>query len=150
MIKSVTVTNHVGDSLQLILREPEKSGLIITDIDGLGPIKASINTTNYATLDGAYFNSSRGETRNINITLRPMDPDVEGNRLKAYRFFPVKEKVKIEVITDNRDGVIEGYVESVEPTIFSDEESIDISIICPDPFFYEQFYEEILLSLIHI
>ena len=38
--------------------------------------------------------------------------------------------------TDNRQAEIEGYVESNDPTIFSKDEGSDISIVCPNPFFY--------------
>ena len=38
--------------------------------------------------------------------------------------------------TDNRQAEIEGYVESNDPAIFSKDEGSDISIVCPNPFFY--------------
>lgn len=37
MIKSVTVVNHLGESLKLDLASPEKSGFIVKSIEGLGP-----------------------------------------------------------------------------------------------------------------
>lgn len=35
MIKSVTVVNHLGESLKLDLASPEKSGFIVKSIDAL-------------------------------------------------------------------------------------------------------------------
>ncbi len=138
MIQSLIVTNPKGEELTLDLLRPELSGLYIKSIDGLGPPSASINTQDVATIDGALYVGSRLETRNLVIELGMMDkPSVEANRLKSYRFFPTKRAVSIVVITDNNKVKIEGYVESNEPDIFSEEESTKISIVCPDPYFYD-------------
>lgn len=45
MIRAVTFTNYLGDSIRLDLARPEKSGFIIKSVTGLGPGKANINTT---------------------------------------------------------------------------------------------------------
>lgn len=138
MIKSVTVVNPFGESLRLVLTNPEESGLIIMNIDGLGPVKATVATTALTTMDGSVFNSARADNRNVVITLRLLpQPDVETIRQKTYKFFPLKKKVTLIVETDNRHVKTEGYVESNEPTIFAENEETQISIICPDPNFYD-------------
>lgn len=150
MIRSVTVTNHNNDSLKLELYHPEKSGLIIDNIEGLGPPKASINSNEVATIDGGIFTSARMSQRNIVITLSMMfDPIIEDSRLRAYRYFPVKKPVKLEFETDRRNAECDGYVESNTPTIFTDHETTQISIICPDPFFYEKGLEEVAFAGVH-
>lgn len=137
MIKSVTVTNYIGESLKLELGSPEKSGLSIRQITGLGPCKANINSSEIATMDGAVFNSARVTSRNIVLTLGMMfKPTIEAARLKTYRYFPVKTKVDLLIETDARSVEITGYVEANEPNIFSSDETTQISIICPDPYFY--------------
>ena len=75
MIRSVTVTNYLGDSIKLELSNPESSGFIIKSIDGLGPGNASINVTEIATNDGSVYNSARVQSRNITITLEYMWKD---------------------------------------------------------------------------
>lgn len=146
MIQSVTVTNHVGDSLQLILRNPLASGLVVSKIDGLGPVDANINMTDYAFLDGSRFNSAHVKPRNVILTLHPLEPDVEGNRLTMYRFFPVKKQIKMEVLTSKRNATITGYVESVDPVIFSKSEEAQVSILCPDPYFYADSEETVVFD----
>lgn len=137
MIKSITVTNYRGDSIELVLARPELSGFVITSIEGLGPGKATINTTEIATNDGSLFNSSRLPSRNIVISLKYLWKDtIEDVRQLSYKYFPIKQRLKLLVKTDNREASIEGYVESNEPQIFSENETADISIICPNPFFY--------------
>ena len=136
MIKSIIVTNHNGESLKLDLFHPEESGLIVKSISGLGPPKANINSTDLATADGAIYSSARASTRNIVFNLQFMfAPTIEDVRQKTYKYFPLKKKITIEVETDNRSLSTEGYVESNEPDIFSQEESTQISIVCVDPFF---------------
>lgn len=139
MIKSVTITNYVGDEILLELYHPEKSGFVITSITGLGPGKAEINKSDLSTTDGSIFNSARLSARNIVINLKLMAKNmVEDIRLLSYKYFPIKKKVTMEFVTDNRDCLIEGYVESNDPIIFSSSETTQISIICPDPYFYEK------------
>lgn len=150
MIKSLKVTNHNGQSLILELYHPERSGLIISNIEGLGPPKADINSAEVAMIDGGLFTSARMTQRNIVITLAMMfDPLIEDSRLRTYTYFPVKKKVQLEIITDYRHAECEGYVESNTPVIFSKDETTQISIICPDPFFYELGDEVMAFSGVH-
>ena len=137
MINSVTITNYLGDSITLELRFPEKSGFLIQEIAGLGPAKANINSTDLATGDGSVYNSARLNSRNIVLTLQLLEfPTVETMRQKSYKYFPVKKPLRLLFETENRICEIIGYVESNEPNIFSNMETTQISIICPNPYFY--------------
>ena len=137
MIKSVTVTNYLGESIKLELGFPEKSGFLIQSITGLGPSKADINVSEIATNDGSIYNSARTTTRNIVFTLGFLfNPTIEDMRQLSYKYFPLKKRVLLLFETDNRTCEIYGYVESNEPDIFSSQETTKISIICPDPYFY--------------
>lgn len=137
MIRQVTITNDFNESLTLELANPEKSGLAIKSIEGLGPSKSVINITELVTSDISIFNSSRISSRDIVIKLLYMnEPSVEDNRLKTYKFFPIKEKIKLSFLTDNREVYCYGYVESNEPSIFQKQSGCSITIKCPDPFFY--------------
>lgn len=138
MIHSITVINPLNESLELVLSNPESSGLIISSIDGLGPAKASVHLSDLATDEGSTDNGAKLETRNIVISLRFLaKPTIEEIRLKTYRFFPIKQLVKIIIKTDNRECYTIGRVESNVPNIFSKEEGCQISILCPDPYFYD-------------
>lgn len=139
MIYSVRVTNHLNESMLLDLYHPEDSGFEVHEITGLGPAKANINTTESATNDGTSFNSSRLNSRNIVLTLGFREcPTIEDARQKSYKYFPIKQKVKLLFHTDRRTAEATGYVESNEPNIFSDKETTQVSVICPDPYFYKE------------
>lgn len=149
MIKSITVRNYLNDQITLELMRPEKSGFIVRSIDGLGPAKANINITDIFTNDGGIFNSSRLDKRNIVMNLgflQTSSETIEDIRQKSYKYFPIKKKVYLTIETDNRVSITEGYVESNEPDIFSQNEGANISIICPDPFFYSEHDNETLFS----
>lgn len=137
MIKSITVINHLNESILLELGSPEKSGLLVQNVEGLGPGKATINKTEISTKDGAIFNSSRVESRNIVFSLAFLEsPSIESARQKTYKYFPIKKRVDLVIETDNRVCQTYGYVESNEPDIFNKAENTTISIVCPDPYFY--------------
>lgn len=140
MIKSITVVNRKGEELLISLSDPLASGLAVSNITGLGPVKASISTTSYASRDGAVFNSARVDVRNIVLSMIFVSSEnelIETIRQRTYRYFPVKEPITLKFVTDNRECTIDGYVESNEPEIFNRRESTQISIICPDPYFYD-------------
>lgn len=137
MIKRVIITNHLDESIEMNLRNPESSGFLIYDVSGLGPPKAVVNTTSLVTIDGSIFNSVWADKRNVVFELKFVHPNnIETVRHKTYKYFPIKRKVKITVETDERTCEVYGYVESNEPTIFSDSEGSVISIICPDSYLY--------------
>lgn len=140
MIYSFAITNYLGDRVKLELGKPEVSGFLIKSVTGLGPVKANVNTTEVVTNDGSMFNSARLSQRNIVFQLAFVDTvygeTIEDIRQKSYKYFPAKKSVEIVIETDNRYVKIKGYVESNEPDIFSSQEGTQISIICPDPYFY--------------
>lgn len=140
MIYSLAVTNFLGDRIRLELGKPENTGFLIKSITGLGPVKANVNTTEVATNDGSMFNSARLSQRNIVIQMVFVNSiygeDIEEIRQKSYKYFPIKKNVELVIETDNRYVRTMGYIESNEPDIFSKQEGTQISIICPDPYFY--------------
>ncbi len=137
MIRSITVMNYLGDSIKLDLARPEESGFVVTSVTGLGSGKANINTTEVATNDGGLFNSSRLPSRYIVISLKYLWHDsIEDVRQLSYKYFPIKKKLTLLIETDNRQAEIDGYVEENEPNIFSKDEGSDVTIKCPNPFFY--------------
>lgn len=123
--------NSGGDIISLTGQEHKWK---VTNITGLNPPQAQINTAAVAGMDGALFNSSRLNTRNIVITLY-LTGDIESNRQEIYFYARTKEKCTFYFSNENRDVYIDGYVDTVECLLFSNAEFIQISMICPDPYF---------------
>ena len=106
----------------------------IYQIDGLNPPAAQINISSSAGVDGGKFNSATLNERNIVFYIKLLG-DIEKNRLELYRFFRTKEYCKIYYQNNSRNVYTEGYVESVDITSFTNNETAQISILCPEPYF---------------
>lgn len=137
MIQSLIVTNYLGNKTRYNFGEVEpESGFIVTKIDGMGPVKANVNTAHSAVADGDKITSTRLGGRNIVIGgIFTNASTIEEARLKSYKYFPIGKRVTVRIVTDERIGEVEGVVESNEPDIFSERETFQISIICESPFF---------------
>lgn len=141
MIKYIELTNYKNDTLKIDIFNPKTSGFDIRKIDGLGPVKADITTTKLVTSDGDYYNNARANGRNIVLTLGlNIVPElginsIEDCRQLLYKYCPLKKKLKFNIITDNREIYTYGYVESNQPDIFSEDETVQISLICPNSWF---------------
>lgn len=136
MIKAITAVNDRGESLRIELTKPMETGFLVKNIDGLGPGKATVNTTEMATYDGAMYNSSRFNQRTITITFKYLNaPTIEDVRQKSYKYFSINQQITLIVETTNRTAEINGWVESNEANIFDKAETATISIVCPDPYF---------------
>lgn len=137
MIEYLEVINPSNEKLTIELKQPEKTGLNVWNIEGLGPGQANINTTEMATSDGALFNSAKLLSRQILITFKFLwSRTVEEARLRMYKYFPIKQNVTIIFKTENRLVRASCYVSNVEAVIFSKEAHAQIELIAPDPYFY--------------
>lgn len=137
MINSIKVTNHLGESIIIELRKPEESGFQVLYIEGLGPSKADISLTKRSGIDGSVYNSARAGHRNVVLGLGYVGVDVEVSRLNAYKYFPIKKNIRLDVVSNNRAAYTQAYVESNEPDIFSNEASCVISLLCPEAYLFD-------------
>lgn len=146
MIHSLSVTNLNGETLKMELTKPMDTGLAIKNISGLGTPTYSINMTPYGYGDGSMVGNVKAESRNILIELWPIEnPLVEDSRQVLYRYFQVKKPIILGFELDNRVVMIDGYVEYITPNIFNqsgERETVQISVLCPDPNYHEAFETE--------
>lgn len=139
---TLKIRNSSGKTIQLA----PSDDYALAGITGLTPSDASVNTTEMATVDGARFNSSHVSSRNIVIELKPRGKraTVRQARITLYKYIQTKQKIRVYIANDQRDVYIDGYVEQFEDggTIFSTDQRLQISIICPDPFFRDNSADE--------
>lgn len=139
-IDKVEVTNSRGDLLTLTLADIS-NGYIVEEITGLDPVKASIVSSNFATMDGQQYQASSRDVRNITIKLGyapnySIDQTIRDLRTQLYDYFMPDEEVSLAFYME--DGVtasIAGRVETCEAPLFSQEPQMDISILCMNPDF---------------
>lgn len=127
---SLKVENDRGDLLELT----NNKNYTVYKIQGLNPPQATINSSVNTTTDGSNINSVRLENRNI-VLYTTIEGNVEENRIKLYKYFPVKKNVKIYFSNGTRNVYIEGTVEIIECDLFTNKQIAQISIVCPKPYF---------------
>lgn len=141
MINALEIINHNGEMLRCLLENPESSGFSIDKIDGLGPGKINLNSKELPGMDGGLVTNARMPPRNIVLYCTLYDwfgnryQTIEQSRNRLYDLFSIKTTVTLIIETDLHRYKISGIVESNEPDIFSPEESMQVSIICPMPYF---------------
>lgn len=120
----------------------EETDLIqIRGCTGLDPVKATINTSPFGSVDGVAFTGATLPTgRNIVLTLHP-NPDwknwtYESLRRLVYSYFMPKLLTRLVFRSNDMPPVeIYGYVEDCNVNQFASDIEIQVSIICPDPYF---------------
>lgn len=126
----VSVENKKGNKIAFT----QKDKYEITSITGLGPPDATISTVNVGSFDGERYNSSKLGMRNIVMNIAILG-DVEKNRIALYKVFKPKEWIKFNYKNGSRNVYIEGYIESAPIDLFVQNEAVQVSILCPDPYF---------------
>jgi hypothetical protein len=119
---------------------PETDLIQLRNVDGLDPIKATVNTSPYGSVDGSSYVGASVLSRNIVLTLHPnpdwVDWTYERLRKLLYQYFMPKRPTRLVFYSDDMIPVeISGVVEDVSINIFSKDPELLVSIICPDPYF---------------
>lgn len=114
----------------------------IRGIDGLGPVKSDITSTPSGSSRGETFQGASTGKRNIVLSLG-LNPNwatqtMSSLRQQLYGYFMTEQWCKLRFFSDELPTTdIEGYVESFDPNMFSQDPEIQISIINPRPDFIE-------------
>ncbi len=127
---TLKIENVYGQTFELT---HNTSNYKVVGVSGLTYPTSNINTSE-SIADGAYYNSQRLQMRNIVIDIM-LDGDIERNRQQLYKIFPIKSKCTIYFQNENRNVKIDGWIEVVGGDLFSQQEQMQISIICTHPYF---------------
>jgi hypothetical protein len=141
LLKQMDVTNPRGMTLALETVEND-SGFQIAAIDGLDPVKATLVSSSFATLDGEQFQSAKRGRRDLKILL-DLEPDFDVDdynslRKKLNTYFRPKGTVDLRFYDTSGLYVdIEGVVEEVSSSMFDIEPKVQISVTCFQPDFID-------------
>lgn len=121
---------------------PNDDPVQLRTIEGLGPVKAELASTAFASGRGELFQGSSVGKRNIvlNLGLNPnwVDQTMTTLRHQLYGYFLPEAWTKLRFFSEDLPTVdIEGVVESFEPNIFSQDPEIQVSILCHKPDFID-------------
>lgn len=110
---------------------------LLADVDGIYEAKNKVYVSENSMIDGAVYQGSVAEYRNIVLHLTDTEDYVE-NRDMLNRLFKEKSKgLLIFTEGDSPSRQIEYYVESLDSSGEDPYREHEISLICPDPFFYD-------------
>lgn len=101
---------------------------------GLNPPSAAIFTAKSPNRKGSKYKGSSLDERNMILTIKLLG-DVEENRIALYDWVNTENYVKIYYKNGKRDVYIEGYVQDCPIELFTDNEVVNVAILCPDPYF---------------
>lgn len=133
MFYRLILENETGQQIDL---SQTASRFMFCKIEGLNLPPGTISTSTYAGMDGSYLNNSFIEKRNVVISFQMRGIDIEKRRHLLYRVVKSSRYIKVYYKTAGIDVYTEGYVETCEVSNFDALTSGQISIICPDPYWY--------------
>lgn len=142
------IENNNGDKLEFGMGSP----FTITEVQGLGPSEANINTSTAANLDGEQYTGAKLQMRQLNIAFA-IEYEAEANRIKAYKVLKNKQPVTVYYKNTSREVFIKGYVHAIDVAYFEMKQTITASILCPQPYWLNmyEFVEDIstIISKFH-
>lgn len=125
----LTLENAAGDQIVFA----QNTAFTVTEIKGLNPPKASINTSQVALIDGAVYNSAKLNMRSINIAFA-IEYQAAQNRLEVYKVLKSKQYVKLLYVSQTRNVYAEGYIESIDISYGAMKQIVTCAILCPSPY----------------
>lgn len=133
MFYSLILENESGQQIDL---SQTANRFLFSKIEGLNPPAGTISTSSYAGMDGSYLNNAFIEKRNVVIPFEMRGFDVEKRRHELYKIVKPSRYIKIYYSTKNISVYAEGIVETCEIENFETLTKGQISIICPDIYWY--------------
>ena len=127
---SLILENMHGDQLTFGMNSP----FTISEIQGLNPPDATINTSQIALIDGAKYNSAKVNMRQLMIAFA-IEYSAAYNRIQVYKVLKSKQWVRMYYTGDQRDVYIDGYISSINVSHFAIKQVVTVSILCPSPYF---------------
>lgn len=141
MYNDLILRNEEGAELHIGAAGP----FLLSDISGIDPPPGIINTSAAALMDGARYNSSKLDTRAINIAFAIQGP-AAANRVTVYSVIRSAQKIRMIYRGQYRDVYIDGYVQDVNITMMANKQICTVQILCPEPYFLGASEEVDLLT----
>ena len=133
MFFTLIIQNENGEQIDMTATA---NRYMTSKISGLHPPPGTVSTSSYAGMDGSYLNNAFIEKRNVVIPFEMRGFDVELRRHELYRVVKPSRYIKIYYSTKNISVYAEGIVETCEVENFEKLTNGQISILCPDIYWY--------------
>lgn len=106
---------------------------VVLAVSGLNPPAASIFTAKSPNRKGVKYNGSTLNERNIVITIKILG-DIEANRNALYAWTDTEQYCKVYYKNGLKNVYCEGHVQDCKIDLFTDNEVVDLAIICENPY----------------
>ena len=133
MFFTMILENQSGDRIDMTTTANQ---YMSSKIDGLNPPAGTVSSSTYAGMDGSSLNNDFIEKQNVVIPFEMRGFDVELRRHELYRVVKPSRYIKIYYSTKNISVYAEGIVETCEVENFEKLTNGQISILCPDIYWY--------------
>ena len=142
--EEIRIKNVYGESFLL---KPNYDEFVILEIKGLTPPANDVNVTETWQIAGGKYSNHHIQTRNIVFNMVLFGENVI-KRKQLYRMFPLDSKITIYYKNDIYDVYIDGYVESQQHIPYDGNEKVQISVICPEPYWRDVRHEKSTTALV--
>ena len=133
--RKIICTNNSGSE---IIFGSIFSPFLLCEVDGIYSVKNNVTVSENNLIDGAIYQGSTISKRNIVLTVVDKD-NHQTHRTSLYKCFKPKTKGTLKYYENNNTKKIDYYVESIEINGTGEVRKATISLICPDPFFYDEY-----------
>ena len=133
MFYTLILENEAGQKIGL---SKTANRYMFSKIKGLNPPTGIVSTSSYAGMDGSYLNNAYIEKRNVVIPFEMRGLGIEKRRHELYKVVKPSRYIKIYYATKNISVYAEGIVETCEMENFEMLTKGQISILCPDIYWY--------------
>ena len=94
---NIILENKAGEQLNFA----QNTAFTVTEIEGLNPPAATINTSEIALMDGAKYNSAKLQMRTLNIAFA-IEYEAAKNRIEVFNVLKSKQWIKFTYIGQYR------------------------------------------------
>lgn len=142
-MRSITCTNKSG--ISCTFGEGGFSPFLLADADGLYSKIMNVNTSSTTGVDGSVYHSSSLKQRNIVLTLKDIENYVD-NRDFLNMLFEEKTFGELLFRDEDEERKIDYIVEKVTSDGSKAYRTHQVSLICPDPYFYDLYDHSFMMA----
>ena len=150
-MRTRTIKCENENNISVIFGEKSDSAFVLEDADGLYQMDTKLSVSDNAMSDGGKYQSGWMKKRNIVLTLRDRGTDDHiSNRNLLFTLFSLRAKGQL-TITDSDINTavkrtIDYYTESIDSDGTNASRTYTVSLICPDPFFYDVVVQKVQMA----
>lgn len=136
---------NLKDNTSITFTEKGFTPFILAKADGIYDVTNNVSMSDNTMIDGAIYQGAIAKKRNIVLTLKDID-NYDENRELIDRVFAGGVLGALTVYDGEHEREIEYYVESISSTAKVTSRLTTISLLCPDPHFYDPYSNVLKIS----